>query len=291
MAGQAAFASLFALPEEEAAHIPQEDPVAEDCEVKRCKLTNLGGLDLAEEMEMKDGKEETPKPSTSMWAALEQQCARKAPVQVALENTNAPLALEDIQAQGPLAIEDIPKHQAAAGDSNDEKKKPIRQATPQNGQMRVGVNKNAFGAEKPNQQAAREDKPNEQTAASQPSNEQTAAPQACRGVKRNHPETAATAASEGIPTVNLTTTTFARRKCPKTTSGNLKWTVLRSCFHNVIRERLSTSQFSLHEDAWWSFASSWFEKHQKEITYQDACCAAAEYLRKHSTRAAGTGKK
>ena len=108
MAGQAAFASLFALPEEEAAHIPQEDPVAEDCEVKRCKLTNLGSLDLAEEMEMKDGKEETPKPSTSMWAALEQQCARKAPVKLALENTNAPLALEDIQAQRPLAIEDIP---------------------------------------------------------------------------------------------------------------------------------------------------------------------------------------
>jgi len=242
---------------EEAAHIPQEDPVAEDCEVKRCKLTNLGGLDLAEEMEMKDGKEETPKPSTSMWAALEQQCARKAPVQLALENTNAPLALEDIQAQGPLAIEDIPKHQAA-GDSNDEKKKPIRQATPQNGQMREGVNKNAFGAEKPNQQAAREDKPNEQTAASQPSNEQTAAPQACRGVKRNHPETAATAASEGIPTVNLTTTTFARRKCPKTTSGNLKWTVLRSCFHNVIRERLSTSQLSLHEDSYSSNISCFF---------------------------------
>ena len=43
-----------------------------------------------------------------MWAALEQQCARKAPVKLALENTNAPLALEDIQAQRPLAIEDIP---------------------------------------------------------------------------------------------------------------------------------------------------------------------------------------
>lgn len=237
MAGRAAFASIFDKDLPRDAHdffARASEEKSESPKGAKVKLTNLGGLDMPflqnKNIQNQDEEQQEPeRPKGHLWHLL----------QLSTEH------MKDGRFIDPLQLEDAKDGKATS------------QLALEDGMVTSPLKTIKDGAveeldEKANQTTdsmkATSDTSTQDTNMKATSDGSTQ-DQAQHGSKRSAEELNENSQdTTELPEVASLAATFARRKRPRTACSQLKWDVFRATFHHQIREKLITTQFSMHED-------------------------------------------
>ena len=249
MAGQAAFDSIFG--KAVTSYVPDKEKVDSDetknDEKMKVKLCNLNGLDVTEEEE--SAAELKPEPE-SLWNILQESTKAATVFEAPGSSQSVP---EPAAGHVPDQEEDpragippfhLTTNEDFAKEDNAIKGDPVTGPLALTGAVQVAAIKdqetfkaledvankdlaNKRKADGPADEAPAEDQPQQEQAEPVPDQEED--PRA------------------GMPPVHLTTSTFARRKRPKTAEvAQLRWDVLRAAFVHEIKPLLTSP--SAHED-------------------------------------------
>ena len=249
MAGQAAFDSIFG--KAVTSYVADKEKVDSDetknDEKKRVKLYNINGLDVTEEEE--SAAEVKPEPQ-SLWNILQESTKAATVFEAPGSSQSVP---EPAAGHVPDQEEDpragippfhLTTNEDFAKEDNAIKGDPVTGPLALTGAVQVAAIKdqetfkaledvankdlaNKRKADGPADEALAEDQPQQEQAEPVPDQEED--PRA------------------GMPPVHLTTSTFARRKRPKTAEvAQLRWDVLRAAFVHEIKPLLTSP--SAHED-------------------------------------------